>query len=359
VPISAFDCITLAFEHTKRQLFKPFRFGQWVRLAIVGLLAGELGSGGGNLNVPSRSNQQGSIPALGELFHKIDPAILASLITILVITGIVLFVLMIYVSSVMRFILFDTVLTKECHIRADWSQRQENGWQYFLWQVCLALATFAGAIILIGGPAVFAFSMGWFQSARAHMAQLILTGIFVLALFLFFIISVAVVHVFTKDFVVPQMAFEGIGAMEAWRRLWPMLQAEGKGYALYVIMKAILTIAAGITVAIVALILGLIMAVPVVGAVVAAVIASKNAGLTWNVLTITAAVAAGCILFAIYFFLVSLISVPVIVFFPAYSIYFFAARYRPLSLALYSPAPQSALPQGVPPPFTPPPLPAV
>ena len=36
-------------------------------------------------------------------------------------------------------------------------------------------------------------------------------------------------------------------------------------------------------------------------------------------------------------YLVSLISVPAIVFFPAYSIYFFAARYRPLSLALYSP----------------------
>jgi hypothetical protein len=97
----------------------------------------------------------------------------------------------------------------------------------------------------------------------------------------------------------------------------------------------------------------------VIGAEAAALIAGKSAGLTWNLLTISAAAAAGCILFAIFFFLVSLISVPAIVFFPAYSIYFFAARYQPLSLALYSSAPQSAVPQGASPPLTPPPYPAM
>jgi len=357
VPISAMDCISLAFEHTKRQLFRPFRFGQWVRLAFVGLLAGELGSGG-NLNLPSRSNQQTSVPALGEIFHKIDPAILASLITVLVITGIVLMVVMAYISSVMRFILFDGVLTRECRIRAGWGRRQENGWKYFLWQLGLLLATFAAAIVLVGGPAAFAFGMGWFQPPRAHVMQLVLTGIVVFVLFVGFVIAMALVHVLTKDFVVPQMAFEGIGALEAWRRLWPMIEAEAKGYAVYIAMKIVLTIIAGIAIGIVALILGLILAIPVIGAVVAAVVAGKSAGLTWNILTITAAVVAGCVLFAIFFFLVSLISVPAIVFFPAYSIYFFAARYRPLSLALYSPAAQSVVPQGAPPPLTPPPLPA-
>jgi len=357
VPISAMDSITLAFEHTKRQLFKPFRFGQWVRLGLVGLLAGELGSGG-NLHLPSHSNQQTSVPALGELFHKIDPAILASLITVLVITGIVLFFVMAFISSIMRFILFDSVLTRQCRIREGWRRRQDNGWQYFLWQIALALATFAAALILIGGPAAFAYGMGWFQPPRAHIVQLVLTGVIVLVLFVAFMIAIAVVHVLTKDFVVPQMAFEGIGAMEGWRRLWPMVEVDVKGFAIYIGMKIVLTIVAGIAIGIVGLILGLIIAIPLIGAAVAAVIAAKSAGLTWNVLTIAAAVIAGCFLFAIFFFLVSLISVPAIVFFPAYSIYFFAARYRPLSLALYSPVPQSVVPQSASPPFTPPPLPA-
>lgn len=359
MPISAMDCISLAFEHTKRQLFKPFRFGQWVRLAFVGLLAGELGSGG-NLNLhgnPSPQQPKPQIPAIAEIFHKIDPAILASVITVLVITGLVLFIVMTFISSVMRFVLFDGVLTRECHIRAGWSRRQDNGWKYFLWQFGLILATFAASVVLIGGPAAFALGMGWFHPWRAHLVQLVLTGVAVVVLLVAFMIALALVHVLTKDFVVPQMALEGIGAVEGWRRLWPMIETDIKGYAVYIAMKIILTIVAGIAIAIVGMILGLILAIPVAAFVAGAVIAGKNAALTWNVFTITAAVVAACVVFLIFFFLISLISVPVIVFFPAYSIYFFAGRYRPLSLALYAPAQASAVPQPSP-PFTPPPLPA-
>jgi hypothetical protein len=66
-------------------------------------------------------------------------------------------------------------------------------------------------------------------------------------------------------------------------------------------------------------------------------------------------------LLAFFFFITSLISVPAIVFFPAYSIYFFAARYPALSAVLYPapvapPAPQ--IPPAAPrPPYEPPPLP--
>jgi len=356
VPISAVDTVSLAFEHTKRQLFRPFRFWQWVRLAFVGLLAGELGSGG-NLNFP-RSSQGGGMPPWHGL-PKIDPAILASVITVLVITGLVVFLVLTYISSVMRFILFDGVLTRECHIGAGWTRRQGNGWHYFLWQLVLMLATFAGFVLLIVLPAAFAFGMGWFTPPRGHVVQLVLTGIVVVALFVVYMIAIAVIHVFTKDFIIPQMALEGITAFEGWRRLWPMIRGEQKDYLVYVVLKVALSIVAAIAIGIVTAILAVIIAVPVIGVVATAVIATKNGALTWNVLTITFAVILGCILLAIFFFLVSLITVPVVVFFPAYSIYFFAGRYRPLSMALYPAAAQSAPVEGTPPPFSPPPLPAV
>ncbi|MGB2834648.1 MAG: hypothetical protein WBC30_03385, partial [Candidatus Sulfotelmatobacter sp.] len=57
-----------------------------------------------------------------------------------------------------------------------------------------------------------------------------------------------------------------------------------------------------------------------------------------------------------FLYVVSLISVPVIVFFPAYSIYFFAARYPALSAALYPPS-TTAAPQGAAPPRPPEPPP--
>ena len=158
-------------------------------------------------------------------------------------------------------------------------------------------------------------------------------------LMLVFFVLVAVVHVLTKDFVVPQMALEDIGAVEGWRRLWPMIQAEQGGYAAYVGMKIVLAIAAGIVIGIVSLILGLIVAIPAAVVGIIAVLTGKTAGMTWNVFTITLAVVVGCILLAIFLYFVSLIAVPAIVFFPAYAMYFFAARYQPLSLILYPPLP--------------------
>jgi len=89
-------------------------------------------------------------------------------------------------------------------------------------------------------------------------------------------------------------------------------------------------------------ILAVILAIPTLGLGLVAVLTGKSAGLTWNVLTITVAVVVGCILLAIFLFLTALIAVPAIVFFPAYSIYFFAPRYRALSLALYPPPPPAA-----------------
>lgn len=363
MPISAVDTITLAFQHTKRQLIQPFRFGQWARLAIVGLLAGEMGSGGGgNFNFPSSFSPPHRSPPqhlMSPAFPHLDPWLLVTLISILVIAALILVLALMYIGSVMRFILFDSVLMKECHIREGWARRQAPGWKYFLFQLGFMLCTLLGFIVLIGIPAAVAFGLGWFRAPGAHMAALIVGGIFVFLLFIAFMIAVSLVYVLTKDFVVPQMALEGVTALEAWRRLWPMIEGELSGYAIYIGMKIVLAIGAGIVVGIASFILIIIIAVPVVVLVVGAGIAGIGAGLTWNVFTITAAVVAGCILLAILIYAIALISVPVIVFFPAYAMYFFAPRYRALSLALYPPSPNpGSLPPPETPPFTPAPAPA-
>ena len=342
MPISAVDTITLAFQHTRRQLVQPFRFGQWTRLALVGLLAGEAGSSGcnlpGNFSLPQQTGSSRHLLDSG--FASIDPAVYAGLILILIVAGLVFGLLLMYVSSVVRFILFDSVLTRECHIRDGWSHRQGPGWKYFLWQIAYALVTVGGVVILLGIPAAIALALGWFTQPREHLLALVLGGITVFFLVLIFSVTAAVVQVLTKDFVVPQMALEGIGAIEAWRRLWPMIQIEKGGYAAYIGMKIVLAIGAGIVISIVSLLLLVVLAIPTVGFGIVAVITGKTAGLTWNAYTITVAVVVGCILLAAFLYLMALIAVPVIVFFPAYSIYFFAPRYRPLSLILYPPPPQ-------------------
>jgi hypothetical protein len=358
LPISAVDTISLAVQHTKQQLFQPFRFGQWTRLAIVGLLAGELGSSGGcNRSTFSQFPHQPDVSRhfLAPGFGGIDPAMFAGLILTLVAAGLVIGIILMYISSVMRFILFDSVLTRQCHIRQNWSVRQTEGWRYFLWKIGYLLVTLGGLAVLVGIPAGFAFAMGWFTEPKAHLLPLILGGLILFFALLIFVFALSVIFVLTKDFVVPQMALENIGVMEGWSRLWPMIEREKGGYAGYIGMKIVMAIGAGIVVGIATVILGLIIAIPAAGLGIIAILTGKNAGLTWDASTITLAIVVGSVLLAGFLYLVSLISVPVIVFFPAYSIYFFAARYPALGAVVYPPAPPTLAPMAGPP--TPPQMP--
>lgn len=301
-----------------------------------------MGSGSG-FNVPSSFPHQtgSSRHFVQDALPNIDPVMLAILITILVIAGFAFGILMMYISSVMRFILFDSILAKECRIRKGWGHGQGPGWRLFLWQLGFTAVTLLAMMILFGILALIAYSLGWFTSPHDHLVGLIIGGIILFFVFVIFLVALSVVHVLTKDFVVPQMALEGIGAVEGWRRLLQMMETEKWSYAAYIGMKIVLAIGANIVIGIASVIVVFLLLIPVIALGVGAVIAGKATGLTWDALTITLAVVLGIILFALLMYLMALIAVPAIVFFPAYSIYFFAARYRPLSLVLYPPPPQA------------------
>jgi hypothetical protein len=272
-------------------------------------------------------------------------AAIMSAIVAAVFAAIIIGIILMYVSSVMRFVLFDSIITRECHIRMSWGRRVGPGWRYFVWKLIYAFISLAGVAVLAGVPLAFIFAHGWFRQPREHMAPLVLGGIVLFLFLLAFLIATAVIFVLTKDFVIPQMALEDIDAFEGWSRLWSMMQADVGAYAGYIAMKVVLAIVVGILIAIAAVIVGLFFAIPTVGLSLLAIMTGKSAGLTWNAYTITLAIAVGCILLGIFLYLVSLVSVPAIVFFPAYSMYFFAARYPRLSVAL-SPAPVVPVPAG-------------
>jgi hypothetical protein len=350
LPISAIDAISPAFRHAREQLLQPFRIGQWLRLALVGLLAGELTSGGcnGNFQLPQHRNH-----FTGLALPHIDPLAMAGLIAVLAAVGTVLWILFLYVSSVMRFILFDSVLQRRCEIRRGWNRRQKAGVRYFLWQLTLLAAMLIGMTILIGIPAAVALAAGWLTNPKQHLLPVILGGMVLFFVVFAFVLAVAVIHVLTKDFVVPHMALEDLNAFQAWNRLLPMLDSEKGPYIGYLLMKIVMALGVAVVVSIIAVIVILIMLIPVGGVGAAVVLAGKAAGLQWNLYTITLAVMVGCALLGVILYVISLISVPATVFFPAYSIYFFASRYPALG-ALVNPAPPP-----MPEPPLAPPLPGV
>ncbi len=342
MPISAVDAISPAFQHAKQQLLQPFRVSQWAKLALVGFLAGEISSGGcnsgGNFQMPHNTSQHffpGALPTL-------NPMLYASLIATLIITGAILWVLFIYLNSIMRFVLFDSVINRRCEIRKSWSVRHSAGLRYFVWQLFVMLSMIVSLVILIGVPAALGLALGWINQPKEHIIPLILVGLVLFLALFALIVFYLLIHVMTKDFVVPQMALEGVSALEGWRRLLPGMKTEKGGYAGYIGMKIVMALGAAVIVGIVAAIITLLMLIPVGGLGAVAVLGGKAAGLTWNLYTISIAVIVGFIALAVILYIISLVSVPATVFFPAYSMYFFAGRYAPLD-ALLHPAPPPPL----------------
>jgi hypothetical protein len=255
----------------------------------------------------------------------------------------------------MRFVLFESVVTKECHIRKGWNRWQGPGLRYFGWQMLLFLAFMVGMTILVGIPAAIAFAVGWLKRPSEHMVPLILGGMVLFFLLMSFLVTWLLVKVFSKDFVVPQMALENISAVEGWRRLWPRLKMEKGGYAGYVGMKIVMAMGAAVIIGIVATIVTIILLIPLGGFSAVVILLGKAGGLHWDPYTVTLAVIALVFLVLLIIYAVAVVSVPAMVFFPAYSIHFFASRYPALD-ALLHPAPPAPPAPPEPPPM-PPPLP--
>src|SRR5262249_5494597 len=144
----AVDVISTAIEHAKQQLFRPFRLGQWTRLAVVGLLAGE-SVGGCSLSYNSPfTSRSGSRSFMLQAALARGPLFVAAM-AFLVLVGLVLILALVYVNSVMRFVLFDSVVARECRIRRFWRQRTQPGLLYFVWQLVVGVMSLAGFVVLV------------------------------------------------------------------------------------------------------------------------------------------------------------------------------------------------------------------
>jgi hypothetical protein len=356
VPLTATECVSPAIEHAKQQLFKPFQFGQWTRLAFVGLLAGEMATGscggGGGWNRPH--SQSGGDQFLSVAPPIFDPSKLGPYLGIIILVALlvcVLILVLMYVNSVFRFILLQSVVQKRCSVSEGWRRWQRQGRRFFLWQLVYQLVLGIGFAILIGIPLGIAAVMGWLQQPKAHLAPLILGGIIVVGVLLTFFLIAICIHVLAKDFLVPLMAYDDLDFADGWSRLLAMMKTERGNYIVYLLLKLGLSIAAFILFGIASFFVILLFLIPVGGVGILAVLIGKSAGVGWTPGTIALGAVFVAVAVLALMYIVALISVPAIVFFPAYSIYFFAARYPALDALLHpratEPPPLPPLPQPI------------
>ncbi|HKV24847.1 MAG TPA: hypothetical protein VJN93_09680 [Candidatus Acidoferrum sp.] len=335
--LSAVDSISPAFERTKRILFQPFRLGLWGRLAIVALVTGEIGGGGGggsslgNIHAPQTGDNHWRRAAQfvsGPGWDQVQPYLFWITLGGVCLLGLV--VLWMYCDSVYRFILLDAVLTRECELKEGWRRWREAGRRYLLWVLAYGFGSLIVLGVAVGLPVLMAASAGWFDHPDDHLGGLIGGGILFFLAVLALLMLLAAIDLIARDFLVPVMALERVGAMEGWDRLKEILMPEKGAVGMYVLMKIVLSIGSAIIFTILNLLVILILIIPLglVGVILYA--AGAGAKIQWDPSAALLFVAFILLVIAGLLYVIAFVYAPGLVFFQSYAVEFFGSRYEPL-----------------------------
>ncbi len=214
--LAALDRLEDAFDATTA-LLVPVDGAQWLRLAVAAFFIGGLGgvSGGTQVGGGDVVGGLGSLPGLAAP-DSVGPELVGVGLVVLGLAAAaaLLGLAVLYVGSVMEFVLLAALETRTVSLRDRFGVWRWPGTRLF----CFRLALFAGVALLVAGAA----GLG-----------LLLQGPGLRVLALLFAVPVAIVVVplgllvngLTTVFVVPTMYVDRCGVLAGWRRLWPRLRA--------------------------------------------------------------------------------------------------------------------------------------
>ncbi len=282
--ISVTEPVSPALERVKTMLFKPFNLGKWFTIGFCAWLAflGEGGGGGGGgtnftnsfnnkVNVNNDSSAGDSLrhgyhQARDYVMNNLDwivPAAAAALILL-----VVLWLLILWVSSRGRFMFLHCVALDRAEVAGPWSKFEREANSLFWFRLVVGLIGMVLMMPLIGGVLLMILRMVLHGEPDAA-AIMIAAGLGLV--FIVLAIVFALIHKFTKDFVVPILFLRGGKCLAAWKEFFGLLADNAGLFTLYVLFQILLGMAIGIIVfgaiVITCCIAGCLMIIPYIGTV--------------------------------------------------------------------------------------------
>jgi len=322
--VSPAGAISFALDDTLRLLFRPFEVWTWAKLSLLCLFLGG--------STPTAAFQW-SLSALPSDFRL--PELLSrsrqfveqhpALIFLVIVLTLALGICFLYLRSVFRFVLVDSLVKRGVTLRRAWSALRGLGESYFRWLAgtLVGLAATFSLAVIVALPGVQATSATGPEKlfARASLA-LILSLIVLLGL------AVGLLIILTDDLVVPLMYADHLPLPSAWRKLWQKMRYDPTSFAVYILLRFLLSVGVSVAVLLflVPLLVGLFSGAIILAAVV--ILALHWVGLTWvwSLPTIILALGALLMLLAVLVILLSTVGMPGQVFLQDYSLRFIAAR---------------------------------
>jgi hypothetical protein len=331
-------------------LYTPFRAGRSWKLAASGYLSAVAA-----VFLPWPLLFLAAIP----FFHKQTgmPAMFMPILVAVVSVSLLVYLVLFYLLSRLRFAFFDVVLNRGEFIAPAWRKHGSASRKWTIFKVILGTALLAvislpTAAVVHHGIAGFAESFKSVvntpkgQPPTPQAMQTIFAfysaffGIYLIVAIFIWLSSIL------SDFIVPSLALEDTTLSESFRRLWLFIRNETGQFIGYALLKPVLWLV-GIMAA------GICFYVVLLAVVIVAVILGGVVGLLLHllhvptaVLIVLAAVVGGSVYFATFFYATFLANGTVMTFLEAYLLYFLSERYPLLGqqLAASTPLTVMALP---------------
>ena len=262
--VSPVDAARDAFDHTRRQLF-PLRFEKWVLLGLVAFLdqcgrslpGGGGSTGGGDSHGPrvpgGLPGDAADLAALAErattwLSTHAAAVALGSVFGLLALALVVAVILWLNARGV--FMYLDGVATGRAEVGRSWRQHAVAASSYFGWSVGISLAG-VFAVLLAAGLVVataMAFVAGRLQGTGGWLAVAAMLP--VLALLLLALPLLGLARVALRDFVAPLQLACGLPCGAAARVLESLVLQHPGAFVLYLLLKLLFVVVAGLVIAV-------------------------------------------------------------------------------------------------------------
>jgi hypothetical protein len=269
--ISAADSVSLAIQRTREFLFRPFRWGTYLKLGLVAIITEGIGSNSGS------SKHGGPSPGHGPIINSpfdIPPVWIAAIVAA-VLLAILLSLVVFYLITRLRFAFFHCLIHNSSEIRPGWRLYRAQAMRFFWLNLGVGVG-FLLLVVLVAIPFVAGFIRLFHETPPGGQPDLGLLLSLVLPLIPVILLLVLVgvaLDVILRDWMLPHYALEDATAGEAWQEVWDRITAEKSQFAVYALLRLILPVIAMIGLFIVLLIPGLMVA----GSVAAIVYAIHSA----------------------------------------------------------------------------------
>ena len=240
--LSPLDALGPAFRRTREVLADPFRFGFFLKIALIAALT-QPSFYSASLSYPIQGAQfafvlghpgRGSGVGLSgygsQFMARSGAAALGfSAIVIMVVLGLALWVLMSYLYCRLRFTLFDLVVYKRGRVGQAWSAYGRQSWRYFGLVILVSLAFMVVAVIVVG-PALLNFIrlVRPLAASGSNVNPFSMLGAMLPFLVAVFAVVAlwAVVDSLMQDFLLPPMAIDDAPLESVFGRFFGLLKTS-------------------------------------------------------------------------------------------------------------------------------------